>query len=183
MSGFKRFWKYNKTEENWNQFTHARNRYFHAIQKVKHTSWTTFLQGAAGKDIFTAYHYIKPWKIEKIPPIKHEDKVGVTFKDKCDIFLKAMFSKPPQTSPVELESDNNSTKPWVSVISERSTTSSAKISVIWWLIRCLLFMRLCYMSIRKYTLFCVGKAAQMLWYVWLIPRFRHFDAIGAAGLT
>jgi hypothetical protein len=57
-------------------------------------------------------------KIEKIPPIKHEDKVGVTFKDKCDIFLKAMFPNPPQTSPVELESDNNSTKPWFSVISE-----------------------------------------------------------------
>jgi len=38
MSGFKRYWKYNKTEENWNQFTHARNRYFHAIQKAKQTS-------------------------------------------------------------------------------------------------------------------------------------------------
>jgi hypothetical protein len=29
-----------------------------------------------------------------------------------------MFPNPPQTSPVELESDNNSTKPWFSVISE-----------------------------------------------------------------
>jgi len=44
--------------------------------------------------------------------------MGITFKDKCDIFLKAMFSKPPQTSPVELENDNSLTKPWYSVISE-----------------------------------------------------------------
>jgi len=44
--------------------------------------------------------------------------VRVTFKDKCDIFLKAMFSKPPQTSPVGLGNDNSFTKPWFSVISE-----------------------------------------------------------------
>jgi hypothetical protein len=49
-------------------------------------------------------------KIEKISLIKHEDKVKVTFKDKCDIFLKIMFSKPSQISSVELANDNNSTK-------------------------------------------------------------------------
>jgi len=55
----KRKWKLNRTENNWKSVNSHKNKYFHAIQTVKQASWTTFLQGAAEKDVFTAYHFIK----------------------------------------------------------------------------------------------------------------------------
>ncbi len=118
MSSSRRTWKYNRTDRNYQIYNSDKNKYFHAIQKAKHTSWSTFLQGAAEKDVFTAYHYTKPRKIEKIPPLKHEDQLGITFQDKCSIFLKAMFPNPPKTAETELSEDNESTKKWFAVISD-----------------------------------------------------------------
>ena len=118
MSSSRRTWKYDRTERNYQIFNSDKNKYFHAIQKAKHTSWSTFLQGAAGKDVFTAYHYTKPRKIEKIPSLKHENQTGINFQDKCSIFLKAMFPKPPKTAETELPEDTESTKTWFAVISD-----------------------------------------------------------------
>ena len=55
----KRNWKLSKTESNWKEVAFFKNKCFYAIQTVKQVLWTTFLQDAAEKDVFTVYHFIK----------------------------------------------------------------------------------------------------------------------------
>jgi len=108
----KRDWKFNQTEDNWKKVISHKNKYFHAIQTAKQASWTTFLQGAVGKDVFTAYHFIKPRKVAKIPPIQHENHLGITFQEKSKMFLKAMFSPPSESAATALKSDDSDTIAW-----------------------------------------------------------------------
>ncbi len=108
----KRDWKFNQTEDNWKKVISHKNKYFHAIQTAKQASWTTFLQGAVGKDVFTAYHFIKPRKVAKIPPIQHENHLGITFQEKSKMFLKAMFPPPSESAATALKSDDSDTIAW-----------------------------------------------------------------------
>jgi len=114
----KRKWKLNRMENNWKSVNSHKNKYFHAIQTAKQASWTTFLQSAAGKDVFTAYHFTKPQKVAKIPPIQHENSLEITFQEKSKMFLKAMFPPPPESAATALKPDDSDTIAWNSITFE-----------------------------------------------------------------
>ncbi len=62
--------------------------------------------------MFTAYHFTKPRKTAKIPPIQYENSLGITFQDKSKMFLKAMFPPPSESAATPLKPDNSDTIAW-----------------------------------------------------------------------
>jgi len=112
MNLAKRLWKQNKNESSWKEVIFFKNKYFHAIQKVKEVSQTNFLQGAAEKDVFTAYHFIKSRKIAKISFIQYENSLKIIFEKKFKMFLKAMFSESSEFTATPLKSDDLDTITW-----------------------------------------------------------------------
>ena len=95
MLDARRISKQERTLEAWQAFQAKRNIYFHEIRASKKASWTTFLEESKGKDIFTAYKYTKPRRIEKIPLIQGPTGLATDFKGKCQAFLQALFPPPP----------------------------------------------------------------------------------------
>ncbi|SLM40367.1 hypothetical protein LPUS_11133 [Lasallia pustulata] len=91
--------RHDQSQQQWTKFASCRTEYFYAIKTAKRNSWTKFLSEANGKEVFQAYKYTKPRLMEKIPPIQTADgKLCHTFNDKCQTFIKAMYSKPPEIS-------------------------------------------------------------------------------------
>jgi len=114
----KRKWKLNRMENNWKSVNSHKNKNFHAIWTVKQVSWTTFLQSAAEKDVFTAYHFTKLQKVVKIPSIQHENSLVITFQEKFKMFVKAMFSSSSESAATRLKSDDSDTITWNSITFE-----------------------------------------------------------------
>ena len=52
-----------------------------------------FLKNAKNKNIFKAYKFIKLVQIEKISAIQFNNQLNITFNQKCNAFLQAMYSK------------------------------------------------------------------------------------------
>ncbi len=63
----KRRWKTTRGDQEWRSFQHTRNTYFHAIREAKKSDWQSFLSSAKGRDVFTAYKYTKPRRVERTP--------------------------------------------------------------------------------------------------------------------
>ena len=63
----KRRWKTTRCQQEWRAFQQSRNTYFHTIRDAKRSDWHTFLSSAKGKDVFTAYIYTKPRRVERTP--------------------------------------------------------------------------------------------------------------------
>ena len=55
-----REWKDARTTPARNQFNAVRNTFYNAIREAKSKNWNDFLQGAKGKEIFTAIPHTKP---------------------------------------------------------------------------------------------------------------------------
>ena len=55
-----REWKETRSTPSRNKFNATRNSFYNAIRDAKSKNWNDFLQGAKGKDIFTAMRYPKP---------------------------------------------------------------------------------------------------------------------------
>ena len=130
MAREKRQWKQHKTVTKWERFTTSRNIYYHAIRTAKDKSWTSFLAEAAGKDVFLAYKFTKPRKVEKLPPITIENQEkAISFDNKCEAFIKAMFPPPPIVRLSETTENNNNTS-WPEMtekeVKQAINTSSAR---------------------------------------------------------
>lgn len=89
----RRAYKKYSTHGNMMKFKESRLKYFHEIRSAKQKYWSDFLQNAKNKKIFYAYKYIKPRVFEKMPSIQYEDRLNITFQEKCDAFIKAIYSK------------------------------------------------------------------------------------------
>ena len=96
LNKFKRIFKFNWLEFNWNQFKIARNSYFNEIRKSKIKNWVNFLGNIKGKEIFQAYKYTKLNIIEKLPPIKSENGLVLNFPAKCNAFINVIYPKTPK---------------------------------------------------------------------------------------
>ena len=95
----KRRWKTTRCQQKWRAIQQSRNTYFHAIRDAKRSDWQTFLSSAKGKDVFTAYKYTKPRRVERTPILNFQGQQAVDFQTKCNTFRKAMFPQPPEAPP------------------------------------------------------------------------------------
>ena len=67
MNTWLREWKAERTTPARNQFAAVRNSFFNAVRDAKAKNWNNFLQGARGKEIFTAMRYTKPRRTDPTP--------------------------------------------------------------------------------------------------------------------
>lgn len=102
---------YLQSQENqqWKAFKRTRNEYFHAIRQAKSDSWMNFLKNARDKDVYKAYKFTKSIQVEKIPTIQFNDQLNITFDQKCNAFLHAMYPKQTYMSQLDstYQSENN----------------------------------------------------------------------------
>src|SRR5437660_11694334 len=90
-----REWKDAHTTPARNQFNAVRNTFYNAIREAKSKSWNDFLQGAKGKEIFTAMRYTKPRRTDTTPDIIQGDEQTQNFAEKAKLFRTALYPKPP----------------------------------------------------------------------------------------
>ena len=77
MNQQKRLWKTTRGFQEWKAFQQKRNTYFQAIRHAKKTDWQTFLSGAKGKDVFTAYKYTRPRRVERTPILNFQGRQAI----------------------------------------------------------------------------------------------------------
>ena len=68
--------------------------------------------------MFQVYRYINPRRTEKLPPIQFENGLAVDFNDKCEVFIKAIYLKPPELDDYEqpeLNEVDARQKPWFEI--------------------------------------------------------------------
>jgi Reverse transcriptase (RNA-dependent DNA polymerase)/Endonuclease-reverse transcriptase len=114
MAHARRTWKATRSEGDWVIFKARRNHYFRSIRQAKTSSWREFLQGAAGKDVFKAYRYTKPRRVERTPILQEGGRQAVQFDDKCQLLRSVIFPPPPVANPRPYPSGGD-TLPWPGV--------------------------------------------------------------------
>ncbi len=93
LSSKKRIWKRCRSDDAWAEIVQTRNSYHDAIKLVKNQFWTNFLNNAEGKEVFQTYKFTKSRLIEKLPSIQNSQKeLKIEFNEKCEAFLKVMYS-------------------------------------------------------------------------------------------
>src|SRR5437660_10876648 len=99
-----REWKDALTTPARNQFNPVRNTFYNALREAKSKNLNDILQGAKGKEIFTAMRYTKPRRTDLTPDIIHGEKRAKTFMEKAKLFRTALFPKPP-TADIQREDE------------------------------------------------------------------------------
>src|SRR5437588_172648 len=90
-----REWKETRTTPARNQFNAVRNYFYTTIREAKSKNWDDFLQSARGKEVFTARRYTKSRRVDPTPDITIGEEKAKTFKEKAQLFRKALFPPPP----------------------------------------------------------------------------------------
>ena len=106
-------WKVDRTTPARNQFAAVKNSFFNAVRNAKSKNWNNFLQGARGKEIFTAMQYTKPRRTDPTPDITLQDETAKTITEKAKLFRKTLFPPPPKAN-IETETETQPTRrlPW-----------------------------------------------------------------------
>ncbi len=69
------------------------NSYHDAIKLIKNQFWINFLNNIKEKEVFQIYKFTKSCLIEKLFSIQNLQKeLKIEFNEKCETFLKAMYS-------------------------------------------------------------------------------------------
>ncbi len=93
-----------------------RNSYHDAIKLIKNQFWTNFLNNVEGKEVFQTYKFTKSRLIEKLSSIQNSQKeLKTEFNEKCEAFLKAMYSS---SSKIQINEEllSNESIQWSRVI-------------------------------------------------------------------
>src|SRR5947209_18684065 len=98
-----REWKETRSTPARNQFNAVRNSFYTTIREAKSKNWDDFLQSARGKEVFTAMRYTKPRRVDPTPDITLGEEKAKTFKEKAQLFRKALFPPPPTKAPCPLQ--------------------------------------------------------------------------------
>ena len=122
MAKHKRLWKSTRQLVFWEQFKQKRNEYFRLIQNTKQSHWHNFLETADGQNLFTAYKYTKPRRVEKTPTLVLDGVLASDFTTKCDIFRTAMFPSPPTASST-LVDPSGPILPWPDITTSEIATA------------------------------------------------------------
>ncbi len=93
LTSKKRIWKRCKNDEAWAEIVQMRNLYHDAIKLIKNQFWINFLNNVKEKEVFQTYKFTKSRLIEKLSSIQNSQKeLKIEFNEKCNTFLKAMYS-------------------------------------------------------------------------------------------
>ncbi len=93
LSSKKRIWKRCRNDDAWAEVVQMRNSYHDAIKLIKNQFWTNFLNNVKEKEVFQTYKFTKSRLIEKLSLIQNSQKeLKIKFNEKCEAFLKAMYS-------------------------------------------------------------------------------------------
>ena len=99
MAKYRRKWKRNADSTAENRYINVKRQYYYEIKSAKSKCWNNFLENAKDKDIFKAFQYTKQNRVEKLPILQYQmgnsHLKAVTFNEKCDAFMKVLFTKPP----------------------------------------------------------------------------------------
>jgi ribonuclease HI len=100
-------WKRSPTLDTHKAFLESRNLYMQEIKIAKSSCWNSFLENAQGKEIFKAFAYTKQRSIQRLPVLKYscpqtsQEKLAISFQDKCHAFMTTLFPKPPSSDPID----------------------------------------------------------------------------------
>jgi hypothetical protein len=85
------------------KFTAVQNQYYWDIPTSKTSMWIEFCSNAPGTEIFTALHYTKPRKTQRIPPRSFSNITAITVEEIVVLFHSTMFPAPPvAASPTDI---------------------------------------------------------------------------------
>ena len=129
LSSRKRIWKRYRTDDAWTEIMRMRNSYYDAIKLVKNQFWTNFLNKVKEKKVFQTYKFIKSRLIEKLFSIQNaQKKLKTEFNEKCETFLKAMYSS---SSKVQINENllSNESIQWSRII-EREIKHAINFSAL-----------------------------------------------------
>ncbi len=93
LSSKKRIWKRCRNDDTWAEIVQMQNSYYDAIKLIKNQLWTNFLNNVKEKKVFQTYKFTKSRLIKKLSSIQNLQKeLKIKFNEKCEAFLKAMYS-------------------------------------------------------------------------------------------
>jgi len=116
LSSKKRIWKRCRSDDVWTEIVQTRNSYHDAIKLIKNQFWTNFLNNVEEKEVFQTYKFTKSRLIEKLLSIQNSQKeLKIEFNEKCEAFLKAMYS-PSSKIQINEELLSNESIQWSRVI-------------------------------------------------------------------
>ena len=101
MAKYRRKWKRNANSTTENRYINVKRQYYYEIKSIKLKYWNNFLENIKDKDIFKAFQYTKQNRVEKLRILQYQmgnsHLKAVTFNEKCDAFMKVLFTKPPSS--------------------------------------------------------------------------------------
>jgi len=119
LSSKKRIWKRCRNDDAWAEIVQMRNLYHNAIKLIKNQFWINFLNNVEEKEVFQTYKFTKSRLIEKLFSIQNLQKeLKIEFNEKCETFLKAMYSS---SSKIQINKELllNESIQWSRVIKEK----------------------------------------------------------------
>jgi len=119
LSSKKRIWKRCRENDAWAEIVQMRNSYHDAIKLIKNQFWINFLNNVEEKKVFQTYKFTKSRLIEKLFLIQNLQKeLKIEFNEKCEAFLKAMYSS---SSKIQINEEllSNESIQWSRVIEEK----------------------------------------------------------------
>ncbi len=119
LSSKKWIWKRCRNDDAWAEIVQMRNSYHDAIKLIKNQFWTNFLNNVKEKEVFQAYKFTKSRLIKKLLLIQNLQKeLKTEFNEKCETFLKAMYSSSLKIQ-INEELLSNESIQWSRVIEEK----------------------------------------------------------------
>src|SRR6266487_617298 len=101
MTKYRRKWRKYSDIQTEREYHEARANYYYEVKKAKSNCWNNFLENASEKEIFKAFQYTKQNKVEKLSILQYQsenkEEKTITFQKKCNVFLKTLFIKPPES--------------------------------------------------------------------------------------
>ncbi len=116
LSSKKQIWKICRKNDAWAEIVQMRNSYHDAIKLIKNQFWINFLNNVERKKVFQTYKFTKLRLIEKLSSIQNSQKeLKIEFNEKCEAFLKAMYSS---SSKIQINEEllSNESIQWSKVI-------------------------------------------------------------------
>ena len=111
MNRSERRWKQTGTLDALLDFKMQRKWFAMAVNEAKASHWDRFLEEVKGKDVYKAFRYTKPPRVQRTSVIQANGQVATVFKDKACLFRQTLFPPPPDYQPPETPPNVNRI-PW-----------------------------------------------------------------------